>query len=152
MGAVTSVADVHGLTRSFGKFPPVHGFDLRVQAGEVHCFLGPNGSGESTTIRVLFGRLRADSGTVTPPTRERLFLRLYEAKERSCLLVPRRRGLAGHAVPAARLARGPAGAGMDALGESPWAGCCRRCQRAKIAGGRDFSAWCVAFLVVGKVR
>nr|WP_223160146.1 MULTISPECIES: ATP-binding cassette domain-containing protein [unclassified Leucobacter] len=65
---------------------------MRVQAGKAHRFLGPNGSGESTTIRVLFGRLRADSGTVNPPSPERLFLRLYEAKERSCLLVPRRRG------------------------------------------------------------
>ena len=36
------------------------GLDLTVDAGEVHGFLGPNGSGKTTTIRVLLGLLRAD--------------------------------------------------------------------------------------------
>jgi ABC-2 type transport system ATP-binding protein len=37
---------------------------LSVEAGEVHGFLGPNGSGKTTTIRVLLGLLRADAGEV----------------------------------------------------------------------------------------
>jgi ABC-2 type transport system ATP-binding protein len=40
------------------------GLDLQVERGEVHGFLGPNGSGKTTTLRVLLGLLRIDSGTV----------------------------------------------------------------------------------------
>jgi ABC-2 type transport system ATP-binding protein len=39
------------------------GLDLHVEAGGVHGFLGPNGSGKTTTIRVLLGLVRADAGT-----------------------------------------------------------------------------------------
>jgi ABC-2 type transport system ATP-binding protein len=53
-----------GLTKSFGRTRALDGLDLTVAAGEVHGFLGPNGSGKTTTIRVLLGLLRADSGTV----------------------------------------------------------------------------------------
>ncbi len=53
-----------GLTKSFGSTRALDGLDLSVNAGEVHGFLGPNGSGKTTTIRVLLGLLRADSGHV----------------------------------------------------------------------------------------
>ncbi len=43
----------------------VDGLDLRVPAGGVHGFLGPNGSGKTTTIRMLLGLVRADSGEMT---------------------------------------------------------------------------------------
>jgi ABC-2 type transport system ATP-binding protein len=55
--------EVSGLRKSFGKTVALDGLDLAVAAGEVHGFLGPNGSGKTTTIRVLLGLLRADSGT-----------------------------------------------------------------------------------------
>jgi len=55
--------DVSGLRKSFGKTVALDGLDLAVAAGEVHGFLGPNGSGKTTTIRVLLGLLRADGGT-----------------------------------------------------------------------------------------
>src|SRR5688572_13185012 len=58
------VVDIRGLRKSFGAFVALDGLDLRVRAGEVHGFLGPNGSGKTTTIRVLLGLLRADAGTV----------------------------------------------------------------------------------------
>jgi len=56
--------DITALRKSFGAATALDGLDLRVAAGEVHGFLGPNGSGKTTTIRVLLGLLRADSGQV----------------------------------------------------------------------------------------
>jgi ABC-2 type transport system ATP-binding protein len=55
--------EVSGLRKSFGKTVALDGLDLAVAAGEVHGFLGPNGSGKTTTIRVLLGLLRSDGGT-----------------------------------------------------------------------------------------
>ncbi len=56
--------EIVGLTKSFGAAMALDGLDLTVQPGEVHGFLGPNGSGKTTTIRVLLGLLRHDAGTV----------------------------------------------------------------------------------------
>jgi ABC-2 type transport system ATP-binding protein len=53
---------VTNLVKTFGKTRALDGLDLTVNTGEVHGFLGPNGSGKTTTIRVLLGLLRADSG------------------------------------------------------------------------------------------
>jgi ABC-2 type transport system ATP-binding protein len=61
---MTTVIDISGLHKSFGKTQALDGLDLAVQQGEVHGFLGPNGAGKSTTIRILLGLLRADAGTV----------------------------------------------------------------------------------------
>ena len=55
---------VSGLSKSFGRTRALDGLDLSVDHGEVHGFLGPNGSGKTTTIRVLLGLLRADAGSV----------------------------------------------------------------------------------------
>jgi ABC-2 type transport system ATP-binding protein len=55
---------VDGLVKTFGKARALDGLDLEVERGEVHGFLGPNGSGKTTTIRVLLGLLRRDSGRV----------------------------------------------------------------------------------------
>lgn len=60
-----AVIEVHGLWKSFGKFPALNGLDLTVERGQVYGFLGPNGAGKSTTIRVLLGLLKADKGTAT---------------------------------------------------------------------------------------
>jgi ABC-2 type transport system ATP-binding protein len=56
---------VSGLTKSFGQTRALDGLDLTVAQGEVHGFLGPNGSGKTTTIRILLGLIRPDSGTAT---------------------------------------------------------------------------------------
>jgi ABC-2 type transport system ATP-binding protein len=55
--------EVTGLGKSFGRTRALDGLDLTVASGEVHGFLGPNGSGKTTTIRILLGLLRADAGT-----------------------------------------------------------------------------------------
>ena len=47
-----------------GKQAAVDGLDLRVPLGGVHGFLGPNGSGKTTTIRMLLGLIAADSGHI----------------------------------------------------------------------------------------
>jgi ABC-2 type transport system ATP-binding protein len=60
---MTEVIAVSGLRKSYGKTVALDGLDLSVAEGEVHGFLGPNGSGKTTTIRILLGLLRADGGT-----------------------------------------------------------------------------------------
>jgi ABC-2 type transport system ATP-binding protein len=52
-----------GLVKAFGRTRALDGLDLAVRTGEVHGFLGPNGSGKTTTIRILLGLMRADAGT-----------------------------------------------------------------------------------------
>ena len=47
-----------------GRIVAVGGLDLNVPLGGVHGFLGPNGSGKTTTIRMLLGLVRADGGTM----------------------------------------------------------------------------------------
>src|SRR6476619_6681625 len=62
---MTSAIQVHDLRKTFGHTVALDGLDLEVTAGEIHGFLGPNGSGKTTTIRILLGLLRADSGSAT---------------------------------------------------------------------------------------
>jgi ABC-2 type transport system ATP-binding protein len=61
---VTEVIAASALRKSYGRTVALDGLDLSVAEGEVHGFLGPNGSGKTTTIRILLGLLRADGGTV----------------------------------------------------------------------------------------
>src|SRR5277367_6856407 len=56
------VIDVHGLRKSFGARSVVDGLDLQVAAGQICGFLGANGSGKTTTIRMLCGLLVPDAG------------------------------------------------------------------------------------------
>ncbi|MEJ7630795.1 MAG: ATP-binding cassette domain-containing protein, partial [Nocardioidaceae bacterium] len=49
-------------TRRLGSIVAVEGLDLTVPAGGVHGFLGPNGSGKTTTLRMLLGLARATAG------------------------------------------------------------------------------------------
>ncbi len=51
-----------GLTKRFGDFTAVDGVSFEVQTGEVVGYLGPNGSGKTTTIRMLLGLLRPTAG------------------------------------------------------------------------------------------
>jgi ABC-2 type transport system ATP-binding protein len=53
-----------GLTRKFGKRLAVDRITLEVPQGAIYAFLGPNGSGKTTTIRMILGLLRPDAGTI----------------------------------------------------------------------------------------
>ncbi|QWG25323.1 ABC transporter ATP-binding protein [Bradyrhizobium sediminis] len=57
--------DVHGLSKSFGGREVVHDLSMQVRRGTIYGFLGPNGSGKTTTIRMLCGLLTPDSGEGT---------------------------------------------------------------------------------------
>lgn len=65
-----AVVEVRGLQKTYRRFnrPPEHavrGLDLTVEPGGVFGFLGPNGSGKTTTIRLLLGLARPDGGMMT---------------------------------------------------------------------------------------
>ena len=55
--------EITGLRKTFGTFTAVDGIDVTVEKGQIFGFLGPNGSGKTTTIRMLCGTMRPDSGT-----------------------------------------------------------------------------------------
>ncbi|TLM76795.1 MAG: ABC transporter ATP-binding protein [Actinobacteria bacterium] len=56
---------VSGLTKRFGDFTAVDAIDFRVRPGEIFGFLGPNGSGKTTTIRMLCGVIAPSGGRAT---------------------------------------------------------------------------------------
>jgi ABC-2 type transport system ATP-binding protein len=60
-----SAIDVRGMTKRFGNRTAVDHVDLQVRTGEICGFLGPNGSGKTTFIRMLCGLLKADGGSGT---------------------------------------------------------------------------------------
>src|SRR5499426_2435690 len=59
------VIDVHGLTKKFDGRPVVRDLSMQVKRGTIYGFLGPNGSGKTTTIRMLCGLLTPDEGEGT---------------------------------------------------------------------------------------
>jgi len=65
MSATDLAIDVTGVTKRFGSKTVVDGIDLQVRRGEIFGFLGPNGSGKTTFIRMLCGLLTPDAGRGT---------------------------------------------------------------------------------------
>jgi ABC-2 type transport system ATP-binding protein len=66
---MTAVLEIAGLRKTFrtmrgGPRRALDGFDMVVEKGQVHGFLGPNGSGKTTTLRTLLGLVTADGGTM----------------------------------------------------------------------------------------
>ena len=79
---MTSVISVRGLTRYFGDVCAVDGLDMDIPEGQVYGFLGPNGSGKTTAIRMLCGLLTPSAGDISvlglniPEDAEKLRLRI----------------------------------------------------------------------------
>ncbi|HET9717774.1 MAG TPA: ABC transporter ATP-binding protein [Pseudolabrys sp.] len=65
MSASEVVIDVHGLTKRFDGRAVVRNLSMQVKRGTIFGFLGPNGSGKTTTIRMLCGLLTPDEGSGT---------------------------------------------------------------------------------------
>ncbi|MFC0533554.1 ATP-binding cassette domain-containing protein [Phytohabitans kaempferiae] len=64
---MTAVLEIEGLQKTYrsrrkGARRALDGFDMVVEAGQVHGFLGPNGSGKTTTLRTLLGLIRPNGG------------------------------------------------------------------------------------------
>ncbi len=60
---IRDVVQTSALTKAFGSLIAVDHLDLSVKAGEVFGFLGPNGSGKTTTVRILCGLMAPTSGS-----------------------------------------------------------------------------------------
>lgn len=60
-----AILEIRGLTKKYGSVAALGGLDLTVRRGEVYGFLGRNGAGKSTTIRILMGITQKTSGSVT---------------------------------------------------------------------------------------
>jgi ABC transport system ATP-binding/permease protein len=58
------VIEATGLTKSFGDTPIIRDFSITIQRGDRVAFVGPNGVGKTTLIRILMGEIEPDSGTV----------------------------------------------------------------------------------------
>jgi len=65
MNDAPAIIDVRGLTKRYGDRTVVDHVDMRVARGRIYGFLGPNGSGKTTTIRMLCGLLTPDEGDGT---------------------------------------------------------------------------------------
>lgn len=64
MNSNEAVIRASGLTKRFGQLTAVDGLNLHVNRAEVFGFLGPNGCGKSTTIRMLCGLLLPSAGEI----------------------------------------------------------------------------------------
>ncbi len=64
MQANIHAIQVNGLTKRFGDFTAVDDIDFEVRRGEIFGFLGPNGSGKTTTIRMMLGLLQPSAGEI----------------------------------------------------------------------------------------
>src|SRR3954469_9689381 len=69
VSGVTAVLEISGLRKTYrsrkGTRRALDGFDMVVEAGQVHGFLGPNGSGKTTTLRTLLGLIKPNGGRMT---------------------------------------------------------------------------------------
>ena len=61
---MVSALSLHGISKRFGAVAALTGVDLEARAGEVHAILGENGAGKSTLMKVVYGLVAPDAGTI----------------------------------------------------------------------------------------
>jgi len=61
----STILEINGLTKKFGDSVALDGIDVTVSRGTLHALLGGNGSGKSTTVKILAGVYAADGGAIT---------------------------------------------------------------------------------------
>lgn len=59
------VLKIENLHKSYGEKKIIDGLELSVERGDIYGFLGPNGSGKTTTIRMILGLISLDQGRIT---------------------------------------------------------------------------------------
>lgn len=62
---MNNIIEIENLNKSFGEVKAVHNLSFSVKEGELFAFLGVNGAGKSTTINIMCGTIKKDSGAVT---------------------------------------------------------------------------------------
>ena len=62
---MSSVLEIKNISKTFGKKKVLDGISFTVEEGEIFGFLGPNGSGKTTTIKMILGLLRIDEGEIS---------------------------------------------------------------------------------------
>ena len=60
-----SVLKIDGLSKAYGNIKAVNNLKLSIEAGQIYGILGPNGSGKTTTLGMITGVLKSDSGSFT---------------------------------------------------------------------------------------
>jgi len=85
---VTGALDVCGLAKRYGDTVALDGVDLRVEPGHLLGFLGPNGSGKTTTMRAVMRLVELDGGVITLDGRP-----VGDAERRTMGYLPQERGL-----------------------------------------------------------
>jgi ABC-type uncharacterized transport system ATPase subunit len=108
--AAAPALDLRGIHKQFGELRALDGVDIRVAPGSVHALLGENGAGKSTLMRVAFGLLTADGGTVSISGRQMTSLTVRSASQAGLGMVHQHLSLAPGLAAAENVALGGSGA------------------------------------------
>jgi len=105
---MTPLLAIRGLRVDYGRVGAVRDLDLDVEAGEIVSLIGPNGAGKSSTLKAIFGVVRASGGSIAFEGRSLLGLAPEEIVRRGLALVPEARHIFQTLTVAENLALGRA--------------------------------------------
>jgi simple sugar transport system ATP-binding protein len=90
-----NAVELRGIGKSFGDFVALEDVSLAVEQGEIHAIVGENGAGKTTLMRILYGALAPDSGTVAVHGRAKRFRSPQEAIASGVGMVSQHYGIIG---------------------------------------------------------